>query len=179
MVVWTAFIAGCLSWLGGTNIDNLFRFAGAILLVWLLGFILLVVGTWSGLAVGVKRLHDRDKKRWWILLFWLGPGILGGWQNDGARPRQWLDLFAGRGGDRDLGLCRNSAACPARPVRTSTDPIRSAIRRTRPALRSNRNPADATNIADRECSRRPEVERWTGIFSSALQAASIARNTGA
>jgi uncharacterized membrane protein YhaH (DUF805 family) len=80
MVVWTAFIAGCLIWLGGTNIDNLFSFAGAVLLVWLIGFILLVVETWSGLAVGVKRLHDRDKSGWWILLFWLGPSILGGWQ---------------------------------------------------------------------------------------------------
>ena len=80
MVVWTAFIAGSLIWLGGLNFDNLLRLAGAGLLIWLIGFILLVVGTWSGLAVGVKRLHDRDKSGWWILLFWLGPSILGGWQ---------------------------------------------------------------------------------------------------
>jgi uncharacterized membrane protein YhaH (DUF805 family) len=62
------------------NIDNLLSFAGAALLIWLIGLILLVLGTWSGLAVGVKRLHDRDKSGWWILLFWLGPSILGGWQ---------------------------------------------------------------------------------------------------
>src|SRR3981189_2983716 len=80
MVVWTVFSAGCLIWLGGTNIDNLFSFAGAVLLVWLIGFILLIAGTWSGLPLGVKRLHDRDKSGWWILLFWLGPSILGGWQ---------------------------------------------------------------------------------------------------
>ena len=80
LVGWTAFIAGCLIWLGGTSIDNLFSFAGAVLLVWLMGFILLGAGTWSGLAVGVKRLHDRDKSGWWILLFWLGPSVLGSWQ---------------------------------------------------------------------------------------------------
>jgi uncharacterized membrane protein YhaH (DUF805 family) len=78
MAVWTTFIAGSLIWLGGLNIDNLLSLAGAGLMIWLIGFILLVVGTWSGLAVGVKRLHDRDKSGWWILLFWLGPGVLGG-----------------------------------------------------------------------------------------------------
>jgi uncharacterized membrane protein YhaH (DUF805 family) len=78
MLVWTAFITGCLIWLGGMNTDDPFSFAGAGLLIWLMGFILLVAGIWSGLAVGIKRLHDRDKSGWWILLFWLGPGILSG-----------------------------------------------------------------------------------------------------
>jgi uncharacterized membrane protein YhaH (DUF805 family) len=62
------------------NVSNLISFAGWGLLIWLVGFILLVLATWSGLAVGVKRLHDRDKSGWWILLFWLGPGFLGSWQ---------------------------------------------------------------------------------------------------
>jgi len=35
---------------------------------------------WVWFAISIKRLHDRDKSGWWILLFWLGPGILGGWQ---------------------------------------------------------------------------------------------------
>jgi uncharacterized membrane protein YhaH (DUF805 family) len=80
MAVWTTFIALSLVWLGGLNFDNLLSLAGAGLMIWLIGFVLLVLGTWSGLAVGVKRLHDRDKSGWWILLFWLGPSILGGWQ---------------------------------------------------------------------------------------------------
>src|ERR1700712_3402660 len=79
MAVWTTFIAGSLIWLGGLNIDNLFSLAGAGLLIWLIAIILLIAGTWSGLAVGVKRLHDRDKSGWWILLFWFGPSILGSW----------------------------------------------------------------------------------------------------
>jgi uncharacterized membrane protein YhaH (DUF805 family) len=79
MVAWIIFIAGSLGWLGGQSIDNLLSFAGAALFIWLIGLILLILGAWSGLAVGVKRLHDRDKSGWWILLFWLGPSFLGGW----------------------------------------------------------------------------------------------------
>jgi uncharacterized membrane protein YhaH (DUF805 family) len=77
--VWTSFIAASLVWLGGLDLDNLFSLAGAGLMIWLVGFLLFIVLTWSGLAVGIKRLHDRDKSGWWILLFWLGPSILGGW----------------------------------------------------------------------------------------------------
>ena len=79
MVAWIAFFAAILMWIGGTNIDNLFSLAGAALLIWLLGLILFIAATWSSLAVGVKRLHDRDKSGWWMLLFWLGPSVLGGW----------------------------------------------------------------------------------------------------
>jgi uncharacterized membrane protein YhaH (DUF805 family) len=31
---------------------------------------------WIGLAVGAKRLHDRDKSAWWLLLFYAVPSIL-------------------------------------------------------------------------------------------------------
>lgn len=30
----------------------------------------------AGLAVAAKRLHDRDKSAWWLLLFYLLPGVL-------------------------------------------------------------------------------------------------------
>jgi uncharacterized membrane protein YhaH (DUF805 family) len=30
----------------------------------------------SGLAVGIKRLHDRDKSGWWLLMFYLVPTAL-------------------------------------------------------------------------------------------------------
>ncbi|AXK81139.1 DUF805 domain-containing protein [Pseudolabrys taiwanensis] len=30
----------------------------------------------SGIAVGIKRLHDCDKSGWWLLLFYVAPGIL-------------------------------------------------------------------------------------------------------
>ena len=31
---------------------------------------------WVGLAVGAKRLHDRDKSAWWLLVFYALPTIL-------------------------------------------------------------------------------------------------------
>ena len=31
----------------------------------------------SGVAIATKRLHDRDKSAWWLLLFYLAPGFLG------------------------------------------------------------------------------------------------------
>ena len=30
----------------------------------------------SGIAVGIKRLHDRNKSGWWLLLFYLAPAVL-------------------------------------------------------------------------------------------------------
>ncbi len=30
----------------------------------------------TGLAVAAKRLHDRDKSAWWLLIFYLLPGVL-------------------------------------------------------------------------------------------------------
>ena len=79
MAVWTTFFAGSLVWLGGLNFDDLLSLAGAGLMIWLIGFILLVAGTWSGLALGVNGCMTATSG-WWILLFWLGPSILGGWR---------------------------------------------------------------------------------------------------
>ena len=41
----------------------------------------------SAFAIGVKRLHDRNRSGWWILLFYVVPAVLGG---------------AGQGTDGDL-----------------------------------------------------------------------------
>jgi uncharacterized membrane protein YhaH (DUF805 family) len=78
MVAWIVFGAVVLSWLGGVNTDNLFSLAGGALGFWAVALVLGIAGTWSALATGVKRLHDRDKSGWWMLLFWFGPSILGG-----------------------------------------------------------------------------------------------------
>jgi uncharacterized membrane protein YhaH (DUF805 family) len=29
----------------------------------------------SSLAVGVRRVHDRDRSAWWLFLFYIGPGL--------------------------------------------------------------------------------------------------------
>ena len=33
---------------------------------------------WISLALSAKRLHDRNKSAWWLLLFWLLPAVLMG-----------------------------------------------------------------------------------------------------
>ncbi len=76
MLAWFAFVALCFMWLGSFDADRLFRFAGGAMLIWLVAIVLFIAGTWSGIAVGIKRLHDRDKSGWWLLLFWLGPSVL-------------------------------------------------------------------------------------------------------
>jgi uncharacterized membrane protein YhaH (DUF805 family) len=48
---------------------------GAALIVLLIVYIPLL---WIGLALGAKRLHDRNKSGWWLLVFWILPGVLQG-----------------------------------------------------------------------------------------------------
>jgi uncharacterized membrane protein YhaH (DUF805 family) len=31
---------------------------------------------WSSIVLGIKRLHDRNKSGWWVLLFYLAPNVL-------------------------------------------------------------------------------------------------------
>jgi uncharacterized membrane protein YhaH (DUF805 family) len=40
--------------------------------------IVFVAVTVSGVAVGLKRLHDRDMSGWWLLIFYLLPPVLDG-----------------------------------------------------------------------------------------------------
>jgi uncharacterized membrane protein YhaH (DUF805 family) len=49
--------------------------AAAVLLLVLSQFIWLL-SLWPILAVGAKRLHDRNKSGWWLLVFWLLPFAL-------------------------------------------------------------------------------------------------------
>jgi uncharacterized membrane protein YhaH (DUF805 family) len=41
-----------------------------------LGAVTIAAMVWSGCAVATKRLHDRDKSGWWLLFFYVVPGIL-------------------------------------------------------------------------------------------------------
>ena len=53
----------------------------SFLLTYLLMIMYLIVGFGcfvSGVAVGVKRLHDRDKKDWWLLIFYIVPIVMFG-----------------------------------------------------------------------------------------------------
>src|SRR3954454_19649427 len=124
VAVWTSFVAGSLVWLGGLDIDNLLSLAGAGLAIWFVGFIVMVLLTWSGLAVGIKRLHDRDKSGWWMLLFWLGPGVLGGWQTTAPEMGGGFVLSLAAGviaiwGFVELGCLRGTSG----PNRYGRDPL--------------------------------------------------------
>ena len=84
IVLWVALklVAGANfnAWLNGL-IDDLFAFDfGAIpdaidylityLAVYFLALVVMtIVYWWTGIAIMVKRLHDRDKSGWWILLW--------------------------------------------------------------------------------------------------------------
>jgi uncharacterized membrane protein YhaH (DUF805 family) len=38
--------------------------------------LVLVPSAVSAIAIGVKRLHDRNKSGWWILLLYMSPGVI-------------------------------------------------------------------------------------------------------
>lgn len=40
--------------------------------------VVFIAVTVSGIAVGLKRLHDRDMSGWWLLVFYLLPAVLDG-----------------------------------------------------------------------------------------------------
>ena len=54
-----------------------FFFYFHLLFLFLAAFVLLILMV-SGAAVGTKRLHDRNKSGWWLLLFYLVPPMLNG-----------------------------------------------------------------------------------------------------
>lgn len=53
------------------------EFAEAFLTMAILA-ILYIPLFWVSLALGAKRLHDRDKSAWWLVLFYVGPGVASG-----------------------------------------------------------------------------------------------------
>ena len=68
-----------------------------MILDYLVAFLVLfavMIAIWvSYLAIGVKRLHDRDKSGWWIILFYIVPWIVGGVAN--TADKQGNDTLAG------------------------------------------------------------------------------------
>jgi uncharacterized membrane protein YhaH (DUF805 family) len=70
VIVTVAIIGGGASILAG-DLSGL----GAMLFILILAYIPLL---WIGLALGAKRLHDRNKSAWWLVIFWIVPAILQG-----------------------------------------------------------------------------------------------------
>lgn len=75
-LVSAVFLISAAFWFGGLNRDLLFNSPGTGMLFGIVAGAITVAGTWSGLAIGIKQLHDRGKSGWWILVFWFGPILL-------------------------------------------------------------------------------------------------------
>jgi uncharacterized membrane protein YhaH (DUF805 family) len=89
IVCWMAFMAGIVVALGarkvGFSVADIFkvvdpatyhslaRVAVPVLMIKLIGTPLF---TWAFAATSVKRLHDRDKSAWWVLPFFVLPGLI-------------------------------------------------------------------------------------------------------
>ncbi len=56
----------------------------ATVLIYVMGTPIFVLGAWFLAATTVKRLHDRNKTGWWMVPFFIAPGLLN-------RLRDWID----------------------------------------------------------------------------------------
>jgi len=70
---WLALIAAGLVSLVFSVVSFVIIGKSAIVVLSVLAF---VPGIWISLALMIKRLHDRDKSAWWLLLFYLVPPVL-------------------------------------------------------------------------------------------------------
>ncbi len=64
-----AYVGGAAAMGGGLG-----ALGGAVLIL----IVLYIPLIWIGLALGAKRLHDRNKSAWWLLVFYVLPSVLQG-----------------------------------------------------------------------------------------------------
>jgi Predicted membrane protein len=65
-----------------------------------------------GFSITTERLHDRDKSAWWLVMFYLVPGVLGQLAKNSMVCRSHrrgtaLHTRAGKFRAHDLGICRD------------------------------------------------------------------------
>lgn len=75
---WLAVLIFFVAWIVIGGITWFLAFELSYILGAILFVLLLIVSIVCGVAVGIKRLHDRDKSGWWLLVFYLVPAILDG-----------------------------------------------------------------------------------------------------
>ena len=83
--------------------------AAAVLLLALTSQLVWLVSLWPMLAVGAKRLHDRNRNGWWLLVFWLLPFAL---VVGGFSIALFDDPRTGRSGDFSTGVILVLASLP-------------------------------------------------------------------
>jgi len=75
---WIAVVIYLVGWIIIGGIAWALVFSISYILGAIIGVLFLIASVVSGIAVGIKRLHDRDKSGWWLLVFYLLPGVLDG-----------------------------------------------------------------------------------------------------
>jgi uncharacterized membrane protein YhaH (DUF805 family) len=83
--------------------------AAAVLMLALASQFIWLLSLWPMLAVGSKRLHDRNKNGWWLLVFWMLPFAL---FCGGFSIVFFDDPRTGRSGDFSTGLIVVLASLP-------------------------------------------------------------------
>jgi uncharacterized membrane protein YhaH (DUF805 family) len=83
--------------------------AAAVLMLALASQFIWLLSLWPMLAVGAKRLHDRNKNGWWLLVFWMLPFAL---FCGGFSIVYFDDPRTGRSGDFSTGLIVVLASLP-------------------------------------------------------------------
>jgi len=86
--------------------------------------VFMIVSWVSALAVGIKRLHDRDRSGWWIALFYFGPAVLQAAQHS-AESGTLASILLGSARLRFLfGHWWSSDSCAGRAFPIGLAPIR-------------------------------------------------------
>jgi uncharacterized membrane protein YhaH (DUF805 family) len=74
LAVLTYFVAAIILALLGFMADQIV--GGVGLIYGIVGTVVYVALLFSGVAVGIKRLHDRAKSGWWLLVFYVLPTVI-------------------------------------------------------------------------------------------------------
>ena len=124
-------------------------------------FLTLVIVSWiSAFAIGIKRLHDRNKNGWLIVLFYVAPSILAGIANTSEHAVASSLLGLASFGHLDLGP--GGAWLPARDCRPQPVWARStasARRRRRVHCARIRRSVNASAVRARRAASRATVTR--------------------
>ena len=72
---WLITLTWTVVWVAGVLLLFVTEFSTVLIVI---AIIVIIPSVISGAAAGVRRLHDRDKSGWWLVLFYLAPVVLDG-----------------------------------------------------------------------------------------------------
>jgi uncharacterized membrane protein YhaH (DUF805 family) len=77
--IWLWILIWIIAWVVGLVAAGIIVYGTGLVAVFFLIYAVIGIGSFiSYLAVVIKRLHDRDKSGWWLLIFVVLPGVLVG-----------------------------------------------------------------------------------------------------